>query len=267
MKTMLKRKLYQAGLLSYLLFIAVKNSAQETTPLSDTTFIQTDTASAEPLLSTAPAISLNKKAAAFVKTYLKEYNSTLVLAKKRSESYFATMDAVFTRYNLPVELKYMAVIESNLKTTARSHVGALGIWQLMPLTAKALGLKRKKNYDERYNVYKSTVAAAKYMRDLHAEFEDWLLAIAAYNAGSGTVNRAIRKSGSRDFWKLQSFLPAETRTYIKKYIGTRYYFEGQGSLTTLTKAETQKHNKVIAEFAASQPVVVTESMNDVADER
>jgi membrane-bound lytic murein transglycosylase D len=266
MKTMLKRKLYQAGLLSYLLFIAVKNSAQEI-QISDTTFIQTDTTSAESVLSNAPVISLNKKAAVFVKTYLKEYNSTLVLAKKRSESYFATMDAVLTRYNLPVELKYMAVVESNLKTTARSRVGATGIWQLMPLTAKALGLKRKKNYDERYNVYKSTVAAARYMRDLHAEFGDWLLAIAAYNAGSGTVNRAIRKSGSRDFWKLQSFLPAETRNYVKKYIGTHYYFEGQGSLTTLTKAETQKHNKVIEEFAASQPVVVTESMNDVADER
>ena len=264
---MLKRKLYQAGLLSYLLFIAVKNSAQES-QIGDTTFIQTDTAaSAEPVSSNAPAISLNKKAAAFVKTYLKEYNSTLVLAKKRSESYFATMDAVLTRYDLPVELKYMAVIESNLKTTARSHVGALGIWQLMPLTAKSLGLKRKKNYDERYNVYKSTVAAAKYMRDLHAEFEDWLLAIAAYNAGSGTVNRAIKKSGSRDFWKLQSFLPAETRNYVKKYIGAHYYFEGQGSLTTLTKAETQKHNKVMEEFAASQPVVVAETINDVADER
>jgi len=265
MKTMLKRKLYQAGLLSYLLFIAVKNSAQET-QLSDTIFIQTDS-TISAVSSNAPIISLNKKAAAFVKTYLKEYNSTLVLAKKRSESYFATMNTILTMYNLPVELKYMAVVESNLKTTARSHVGALGIWQLMPLTAKCLGLKTKKNYDERFNVYKSTVAAARYMRDLYAEYGDWLLAIAAYNAGPGTVNHAIRKSGSRDFWKLQNFLPAETRNYVKKYIAAHYYFEGQGSLTTLTKAETQKHNKVIAEFMASQPVVATESMNDIADER
>jgi membrane-bound lytic murein transglycosylase D len=257
MKTMLKRKLYLTGLLGYsLLFIATKNPAQELLS-SDTTIIQKEQ---------KPAITLNKKAAACVKIYLKEYNSSLAAINERGESYFTIMDSVFTMYNLPVELKYLAVIESELKTSARSHVGAIGLWQLMPETAKYFGLKSKKNYDERHNVYKSTVAAARYMKSLYDEFGDWLLVIAAYNAGSGRVHYAIRQSGSHDFWRLQNFLPAETRNHVKKYIGAHYYFEGQGSLTTLTKAETQQYKKTVKDFIAKQSVE-NDDTNVIAVER
>lgn len=107
----------------------------------------------------------------------------------------------------------------------------------MPATARVLGLKVNRKVDERKNYYKSTKAAAVYLRDLYTELGDWLLVIAAYNGGTANVYRAIKKSNSRDFWQLQYYLPAESRNHVKKFIGTQYTFEGQGSVTTLTKQE------------------------------
>ncbi len=190
--------------------------------------------------ATAQAIGLNKQAVHFVKDYIKRNDDNLSKIKERGELHFDMMDSVFNRYGLPIELKYLAVVESELKATATSKVGARGPWQLMPETAKILGLKITNRYDERTNYIKSTRAAALYLRDLHAQYGDWLLVLAAYNGGPGPVNAAIKKSGSRNFWKLQSFLPAESRGHVKKYIATHYYFEGQGGETTLTKAELQK---------------------------
>jgi membrane-bound lytic murein transglycosylase D len=134
-------------------------------------------------------------------------------------------------------LKYLAVIESNLKPSAVSKVGAKGPWQLMPQTARDLGLKVNRSVDERKNYLKSTRAAALYLRDLYNELGDWLLVIAAYNTGTVNVNRAIHRSGSRNFWDLQYYLPAESRIHVKKFIATQYVFEGQGSVTTLTRQE------------------------------
>lgn len=183
---------------------------------------------------------LNKQAALFVKDYLRRNDESLSKIKDRSVKHFDMMDSVFTRYGLPVELKYLAVVESELKSTATSHVGAKGPWQFMPQTAKELGLKITRRYDERTNYLKSTRAAALYLRDLHAQFGDWLLVLAAYNGGPGPVLKAIKRSGSRNFWKLQNFLPAESRGHVKKFIATHYYFEGQGGETTITKAELMK---------------------------
>jgi membrane-bound lytic murein transglycosylase D len=199
----------------------------------------------------APAISLNTNASKFVKNFLIKEDECLHRTKSRSASYFKMIDEVFTKYGLPVELKYLAVVESDLKTTALSRVGAKGLWQLMPTTARDLGLKVSKKCDERTYAYKSTVAAAKYLKDLHAQFDDWLLVIAAYNAGPVPVCRAIRKSGSRNFWVLQNYLPQESRGHVKRFIGTHYYFEGKGSMVTLTKAETLKYSKELEEFKSS----------------
>jgi len=243
---MLKRKLYRTVALALcLLFITVRNIAQEL-QLNDTTII-----SEEPVIPVIPAPVLNKKAVSFVKKYLKEYDRTLAVARQRSEPIFPIMDSVFCIYNIPVQLKYMAVVESNLKFSARSNVGAVGLWQLMPATAKIFGLRVTNKYDERRYIYKSSVAAAKYLRVLYDEFGDWLLAVAAYNAGSGRVHYAIKMSGSHDFWKLQNFLPLETRNHVKRFIGVHYYFEGQGSEATLTKSETIQYRKTVAEFLDS----------------
>jgi membrane-bound lytic murein transglycosylase MltF len=169
--------------------------------------------------------------------------------KKRSQVPFCIIDSVFSRYGLPVELKYLAVIESELKPSALSHVGARGPWQLMPATAHILGLKVNRQCDERSNYYKSTIAAAKYLRDLYALFDDWLLVLAAYNGGPRPVYAAIHKSGSRNFWVLQEYLPAESREHVKKFIATHYYFEGRGSETTLTRAENAKFKNTVRAFA------------------
>ncbi|HXB95441.1 MAG TPA: lytic transglycosylase domain-containing protein [Puia sp.] len=161
----------------------------------------------------------------FVDAYIRNNDEDLALVKKRSVKPFVIMDSVFKRYGIPPELKYLAVIESELKTTAVSRVGATGPWQLMAGTARELGLKVNGRYDERTNYYKSTKAAAKYLRDLHNEFKDWLLVLAAYNAGPLPVYKAIHRSNSRDFWALERYLPKETRGHVKHFIATAIYFQ------------------------------------------
>jgi membrane-bound lytic murein transglycosylase D len=194
---------------------------------------------------------MNKQASLFVNHYLDENSFFLEKIRAKSESSFRIIDEVFTRHGLPVELKYLAVIESKLNSNAVSGAGAAGLWQLMPVAAKQFGLKVNGKIDERRNARKSTEAAAKCIRYLHRMFDDWLLTLAAYNAGPGRVLSAIKRSGSRNFWVLQQYLPDETRKHVKKFIAMHYFFEGQGSLTTLTKAETKNHQQEVAEFLAS----------------
>jgi membrane-bound lytic murein transglycosylase D len=183
------------------------------------------------------AAELNPKAIVFVQDYIVKNSKELLSMKSWGRPYFNLIDRILTQYGLPRELKYMAVIESNLKAHSISWAGAVGPWQLMPTTARLLGLKVSHRYDERTNYTKSTRAAALYLRDLYNELGDWLLVMAAYNGGTAHVYYAINKSHSRNFWNLQYYLPAESREYVKKFIGTHYIFEGQGGVTTLTKDE------------------------------
>ena len=203
-------------------------------------------------VAAAPKARLNSSIRTYVAQYQKSNEESLEKVKKGGDRYFRIIESIFRKHELPVELKYLAVIESRLKTTAVSHAGAVGTWQLMSTTARALGLKVTSRYDERKNFYKSTTAAAKYLRDLYKAYGDWLLVLAAYNAGPGKVDYAIKKSGSRNFYRLQYFLPAETRHHVKRFIGTHYYFEGQGSEVTLTKAEAAEYRKTVDRFMAEQ---------------
>ena len=205
----------------------------------------------------APIVALNPKAKLFVASYLKTNNEALVKIKKRSAPYFKIIESIFQKNNLPLELKYLAVIESELRISAVSPVGAVGPWQLMAGTARDLGLKVTGKYDERKQYYKSTVAVAKYLKDLYAEFDDWLLVLAAYNGGPGTVYKAIKKSGSRNFWQLQYALPAETRGHVKRFIGAHYYFEEKLSETTLTKREAVLYRQAMQAFIKSQIIETT----------
>jgi membrane-bound lytic murein transglycosylase D len=214
-------------------------------------------------ISSAPEIKLNSSIEKFVKDYVKINDEMLEGIRTKHTSSFSTIEKVFEKQGLPVELKYLAVIESKLKNTATSRVGAAGIWQLMPTTARLLGLRVAGKTDERRYTYKSSVAAAKYLDDLFETYDDWLLVIAAYNSGPGYVNKAIKRSGSRDFWKLQYFLPKETRMHVKKFIATHYYYEEKGSLVTLTKTEREKHLQAVKEFEESiQDVEQPEEKND-----
>jgi membrane-bound lytic murein transglycosylase D len=172
----------------------------------------------------------DKKGLKFVNNYIRHNDDCLTVVRERSEEPFSVIDSVLTRYRLPLELKYLAVIESELKPTAVSRVGAKGTWQLMRGTAHQLGLKVNRQTDERKDLAKSTKAAAKYLRDLHHEFKDWLLVLAAYNGGPAPVIRAMHRAHSRNFWALQQYLPAESRMHVKKFIATVYYFEKQEKL-------------------------------------
>jgi Transglycosylase SLT domain len=180
----------------------------------------------------------DKKGMKFVPVYIKNNDECLLTVKRRSEGPFMIIDSVLNHYGLPLELKYLAVIESELKPSAVSRVGAKGPWQLMPSTAHDLGLKVNHRSDERTNYYKSTRAAAEYLRDLHREFGDWLLVLAAYNGGPAPVYRAIHKAHSRNFWVLERYLPAESRMHVKKFIATAYYFENADKTTAVPQVET-----------------------------
>lgn len=200
-------------------------------------------------LPQVPKVAMNKHAVQFVQQYNRQNSECFEMIRRKRIHNFSMIDSVFTKYHLPVELKYLAVVESELNLKARSCVGAVGPWQFMPATAKMLGLRISAKYDERSNLKKSTQAAAVYLRDLYSQYGDWLLVLAAYNCGPAPVNAAIRKSGSRNFWRLQYYLPAESRGHVKKFIATHYYFEGQGSVTTLTKAERIKYQKEVEAMA------------------
>jgi len=187
--------------------------------------------------NTTNGARLNPRAISFVQDYFAKNGKDLQDMKDWGRPYFNLIDGILSQYGLPTELKYLAVIESNLKPTSVSWTGAVGPWQLMPATARILGLKVTHKQDERKNYYKSTRAAAIYLRDLYSELGDWLLVIAAYNGGTGNVYKAIKKSHIRNFWDLHYYLPTESRNHVKKFIGTHYVFEGQGGVTTLTKDE------------------------------
>lgn len=196
----------------------------------------------------------NRQVKQFVKTYIQDNKENLHKIDKRSSSPFLIINSVFKHYGLPVQLKYLAVVESELKTRAVSKVGAAGPWQLMPATARILGLKINSRFDERKDYYKSSRAAARYLKDLHEEYGDWLLVFAAYNSGESTVNSAIKRSGTKNFWMLSCYLPEETRDYVNKYIATCFYFEGSYSGALLSKKDNLLLLNPTKTFPNIQPV-------------
>lgn len=175
---------------------------------------------------------LNPRAVGFVKDYLLLHESRLEKMKSWGLPYFLMIDQILNRYHLPTTLKYLAVIESDLQSNALSVAGAVGPWQLMPETARELGLTVNNRIDERTDLNKSTHAAARFLTTLYEQLGDWLLVVAAYNGGPARVENIIKKKNSRDFWVIQNALPAESRTHVKKFIATHYIFEKDGSETT-----------------------------------
>ena len=253
---MLNRKKTKAGSVILILFFAVlrlnaghnpSNLDISTNDIINDSIIVSASNNNTPLM---PEVPLHPSMENFVDDYAESNDEVFEKIKLNKSNYLKTIDKIFIQHNIPVELKYMAIVESKLKTDARSGVGAVGVWQFMPATAKRFGLKITSKYDERQHLWKSSVAAAKYLENLYAYFGDWLLVIAAYNSGPLYVINAIKKSGSQNFWKLQYFLPKETRNHVKRFIATHYYFEGRASLVTLGKAESEKYLKELEEFYA-----------------
>ena len=140
-----------------------------------------------------------------------------------SQIYFPLFEEKLDKYNMPLELKYLAVIESALNPVANSKAGAKGLWQFMYGTGKVYGLKISSYVDDRFDPYKSTIAACEHLTDLYSIYGNWSLALAAYNSGAGNVNKAIRRAGgAKNFWVIQRYLPKETRSYVPAFIAASY---------------------------------------------
>ncbi|MGM0647913.1 MAG: LysM peptidoglycan-binding domain-containing protein [Bacteroidota bacterium] len=181
----------------------------------------------------------NEDVGRIVKFYLTKRKSLTSRVLGRMDYYFSIYEPMLDKYNLPLELKYLSIIESALSQQARSWAGASGLWQFMSGTARMYDLDVGVYVDERYDMYKATEAACQHFRDLYNQYGDWLLVLAAYNAGSGNVNRAIRRSGGQtDFWQIRPFLPRETRAYVPSFIAVNYVFQFAGNHYIYPSLET-----------------------------
>ena len=171
-------------------------------------------------------VEYNPSLERIIKHYLKNRRRTMGNLIALSDYYFPMFEQELDKHNLPLEIKYLAVVESALDPVAKSRVGATGLWQFMFSTGKMFGLEVSSYVDERADPEKATEAAAKYLKSLHKSFDDWDLALAAYNSGPGNVSKAIRRSGGEtNYWKIRNRLPRETAGYVPAFLATMYIFE------------------------------------------
>lgn len=171
-------------------------------------------------------LSFNKTVRNYIKMYTEKRRTQMEVMLGQSAYYFPIFEETLDKYNLPLELKYLPVIESALNPKARSRVGATGLWQFMYGTAKQYKLEVTSFTDDRSDPVKASDAAARYLSKLYQEYGDWHLAIAAYNCGPGNVKKAIRRSGGkRNYWEIYYRLPRETRGYVPAFIAAMYAME------------------------------------------
>ena len=264
-------------LLCFVVFMLVQYVASANSLFSDTIiddkkpfanlFLYNKVATNKPYQS-----QINPRAISFVDEYIRKQGKSLEKMKVWGKPYFDLYDQILINYGIPKEMKYLSVIESHLGAGGISWAGAVGPWQLMPGVAKEYGLQVGGYWDQRTDYFKSTHVAARIMKKLYTEFDDWLLVVAAYNCGNGCVRSAIRRAKTKDFWQLQYFLPEETRNHVKKFIATHLIFEGAGGFTTMTAAEvaqakTQSKNTPLtlsaAELAGSALIEVSGRFNSL----
>ncbi|WP_010516333.1 LysM peptidoglycan-binding domain-containing protein [Croceivirga radicis] len=161
-----------------------------------------------------------------IQSFLKRKRGLIHRMITASQFYFPLFEQELDIHNIPLEMKYLAIVESALNPTAKSRVGATGLWQFMFGTGKMYGLDVSSYVDERSDPIASTQAAGKYLSKLYSIFNDWDLALAAYNSGPGNVNKAIRRSGGHtNYWNIRPFLPRETANYVPLFLATMYMFE------------------------------------------
>ncbi len=168
-------------------------------------------------------LEFNDKVYSFVNYFTVRNRAYTKEVIRKSTAYFPIMEEYLRKYNLPPELKYLAIVESGLNPQILSRAGAGGLWQFMPSTGNMFKLHQDWYIDERFDIYKSTEAACKYLSSLYAQFGDWELALAAYNSGPGNVRKAIRRSGyKKGFWEIYRYLPRETRSYVPQFVAVAY---------------------------------------------
>lgn len=165
----------------------------------------------------------NDRVHAFINYFTVKDRDYTRLMMRRKNLYFPIFERQLAKYGLPDELKYLSIIESALNPRATSRVSAVGLWQFMSATGRHYGLHQDWYIDERMDPERATDAACRYLRDLYRMFNDWELALAAYNTGPGNVRRAIRRSGyKKTFWEIYNYLPRETRSYVPQYVAMIY---------------------------------------------
>lgn len=168
-------------------------------------------------------VPYNEVVRRYIQRYVKHSPRQLASLQRKAEYYFPLFEDILGKHDLPYELCYLPVVESALNPQVHSHMGAAGLWQFMPATGKIYGLEVNSLVDERMDPLRSTEAACRFLKSLYGIFNDWNLAIAAYNCGPGNVNKAIhRAGGKRDFWSIYPFLPSETRAYLPLFIAAAY---------------------------------------------
>lgn len=171
-------------------------------------------------------IEYNESLENVIKSYLKYRKKSFGRLMALSQYYFPIFEEAFAKENVPLEIKYLAIVESALNPKAVSRMGATGLWQFMYQTGKQYDLKIDSFVDERSDPLKSSAAAAKYMSKMHAIFGDWELVLASYNSGPGNVSKAIRRSGGKqNYWNIRKKLPKETRGYVPAFLATMYLYE------------------------------------------
>ncbi|RMA66004.1 LysM peptidoglycan-binding domain-containing protein [Ulvibacter antarcticus] len=171
-------------------------------------------------------VEYNPSLESVIKGYLKHRRKSFANLMALSDYYFPMFEQELDKHNLPLEMKYLAIVESALNPRAQSRVGATGLWQFMYATGKMFGLDVSSYVDERSDPILATEAACKYLKSLYGSLEDWDLALAAYNSGPGNVSKAIRRSGGKtNYWNLRPHLPRETAGYVPAFLATMYIFE------------------------------------------
>ena len=200
-------------------------------------------------LPTIMEMGYNEVVQRFIDRYMARLRHSVSYMLGASNFYIPLFEEALEAYQVPLELKYLPVIESALNPRAVSRVGATGLWQFMLATGKQYGLEVNSLVDERRDPLRSSYAAARYLRDLYRIFGDWNLVIAAYNCGPGNINKAIHRSGGeKDYWRLYPYLPAETRGYVPAFIAANYamnYFCEHGICPMNTKLPLQTDTVVV----------------------
>lgn len=187
-------------------------------------------------------IAYNPALEKIIKAYLKYRKRYYPALMAKATYYFPMFEKHLDQFDIPLEMKYLAIVESALDPTAKSRVGATGLWQFMYATGVQYNLKVNSYVDERQDPLKATIAACSYLSDLYDIFGDWDLALAAYNSGPGNVSKAIKRSGGyRNYWNIRPFLPTETAGYVPAFYATMYMFEYQKEHNMVADAPQIRH--------------------------
>ncbi len=209
----------------------------------------------------------------YLRTYLVNQRPKAEAILGRSVLYFPLFEKHLKANQLPLDLKYLAVVESALTVRATSRASAVGLWQFMAPTAREYGLVINQHIDERCDPEKSTDAAMRHLRDLYNRFDNWALALAAYNSGSGRVSRAMKRGRSKDFWRIRKYLPSETRNYVPAFIAATYlmnYYKDHGLTPNYPSLDLQLTETIVvySEFSFEElsnlteiPLEVIETLN------